>query len=164
MNGKTILSVGVGLLTFFVVKYGISHFTSNKLDVPEEIRNNPEFKKTIDDLENATEGLSRDSSIEDVLKVTETTMAKNLPMKVDDNTILVGVKAGPGKLFTYEYDIIGLPDITAEELETAMKPSLVAQYNGPHMKAYKDNKVVAVYRYSQKDGDLISEITIGAEE
>ncbi len=164
MNGKTIISIVVGALAFFAVKYGVSHFFSNDVDLSQIVKDHPEFSKTADDLEDAVKGLSPNSSIEEILKVTEESMTKNLPIKVDDNTILVGVKAGPGKLFTYDYHIVDLPDITAEQLETAMKPSLTAQYNGPDMKAYKDNKVIAIYRYSQKNGDLISEITIGPEE
>ncbi|NNE92792.1 MAG: hypothetical protein HKN23_14200 [Verrucomicrobiales bacterium] len=164
MNAKTIVGILVGVLAFFGAKYAVKHFMSSGDELPENIRNNPAYAEAVDAIEKDQDKLSQAESVEEALKITEGSLKNTLPIQVDEYTRLVDVKAGPGKLFTYEYTLSGLGEITAEQLEEAMRPELEKQYNGPGMRAFKRGKVVALYRYNDVDGNLITEIRIGPKE
>ena len=93
-------------------------------------------------------------SVEDALKLTEDAISKTLPLEVDEFTTLVGAIAGPGKLFTYDYQLRGeeVENISPDELEAAMRPTLEAQYKSDMMRAFREGKVTALYRYSDSKG------------
>ncbi len=166
MNGKSILGVLVGLIAFFGVKYGFEYFSPGESEVPTvvppAVSNNPAYKKVMGELDAVEEDLEQAESIEEALRLTEKALVKTLPLQLDEFTVMTGVKAGPGKQFTYIYELRGeeVEALSAEELESAMRPQLESQYNGPAMRAYKEGGVTAIYRYSDSKGNLISEIKI----
>ncbi len=163
MNVKSFIAVIAAVVGFFVAKYAIETRISkkrSKVEIPEEYKDNEALKEMVGAVEENQEAIKNAKTIDDALRVTEETISKTLPLKVDGNTTLVRVKAGPGKLFTYEYTVTGIGAMTGEELKRNLRPHLERQYNGPNMRSFKQGGVVAVYKYAKADGTFLCELEI----
>jgi hypothetical protein len=90
-------------------------------------------------------------------------MNKVCPMILDKHTTLQNVVASPDNTIVYNYV---LTDLTKEEvkfdfIEKNVFPNLLENVKtNPEMKLFRDNKVILIYYYSDKNGKFVTEYRI----
>jgi len=86
---------------------------------------------------------------------------------VDEVTRLEGVEALPNKTLLYNYSLITQTssEIPPDALNRIIRPNIVKVYStNPGMKLFRDNGVTLTYRYRDKAGQLIGDISVGPSD
>ena len=92
---------------------------------------------------------------------------KICPYMVDSETRLDNALGGPGKKFIYNYTLINYlsEELDLEQLKSSIYPSILNTVKtNPDMATFRDNDVVLVYRYKDKENMFLFDIEIGPEE
>ena len=156
---KIVVGLTVGIAAYFAAKLLVS-----SLFAPPEpaLQDNPAFNRIMTEVESVEREVEDAGSVEEALKVTAAAVRKTLPLKLDEFTEMIDAKAGPGRKLTYTYRLPGViaAEVDREQFVNDQRPSLTAGYNGPGMKVFRDQKVEAIYRYNDENGDFIAEIVI----
>lgn len=95
------------------------------------------------------------------------TLAANLnskaPITIDADTSLISATPLPNKTIQFHYSTTtkNASDFPQGALKEAILPGLVKTYqNSPDMAVFRENKVTIVYRYTDREGQLIDQFTI----
>jgi hypothetical protein len=86
---------------------------------------------------------------------------------IDEITRLEGAEALPNRTLLYKYSLITKTssEITPNVLEQVVRPNIVKNYSAhPDMKMFRDNGVTLTYRYRDKTGQLIGDISVGPRD
>ena len=86
---------------------------------------------------------------------------------VDEITRLDGAEALPNRTLLYKYSIITKTssEIPPDGLNRIIRRDVVRKYNTlPEMKMFRDNGVTITYRYRDKEGQLIGDISVGPSD
>ena len=86
---------------------------------------------------------------------------------VDEVTRLEGAEALPNRTLLYKYSLItkSASEIPTDALDRVVRPDIVKKYNTlPEMKMFRDNGVTLVYRYRDKEGQMIGDISVGPSD
>jgi hypothetical protein len=113
----------------------------------------------------AIQNKQNQAPVEDQLRSAADQLNKQSGKMIDEVTRLEGVEALPNRTLLYKYSLITktASEIPADALKRNIRPNLVKVYNThPDMKKFRDNGVTMVYRYSDKGGELIGEISVGS--
>lgn len=108
-----------------------------------------------------------ESNIQRDLKKIATQLNRTSPQKVDDETRLDGAEALPKRTLLYKYTLISVTqeEVALSLLEKHVRPEIVKAYRTvPEMQYLRDNAVNLIYRYVDKDGKLIGDLTVGPKD
>ena len=86
---------------------------------------------------------------------------------VDEATRLEGAEALPNRTLVYNYSLCTktASEIPADALDQAVRPNVLKTYRShPDMKFFRDNGVTLKYRYRDKNGELIGDISVGPND
>ena len=86
---------------------------------------------------------------------------------IDEASRLDGAEALPNRTLVYKYSLITKTstEIPPNALNQIVRPRLVQKYNTlPEMKFFRDNGVTLTYRYRDKAGQLIGDISVGPSD
>ena len=86
---------------------------------------------------------------------------------VDEATRFDGAEALPNRTLLYKFTAIAKTssEVPLDALNRTVRPLLVKKYNTlPEMKIFRDNGVTITYRYSDKAGQLIGDISVGPSD
>lgn len=89
---------------------------------------------------------------------------KKTPIMVDDDTRADSAELLPDRTIAYNYTTVKLSrkDVPPDVVTTIIRPGLVEVYkNSPDMKPFRDEGVTLIYRYKDRDGELLGETTVG---
>ncbi|MEM7012854.1 MAG: hypothetical protein AAF585_15370 [Verrucomicrobiota bacterium] len=154
--------LSVGIVAFGAAYLGMSMLNGGRKPSLDELQTNQAYNEMAANLQEAEAAISAAETVEEQLKVTAAALRESLPLELDSATIMIDAQAGPGRILTYTYR---LPGTNASEMNEdafigQMRPGLVQGYNSEAMKMYRDAGVTAVYRYTDDQEQLISEIKI----
>jgi hypothetical protein len=103
-------------------------------------------------------------SVEQQLRVVVNEINKQGNRMIDEVTRLEGAEALPNRTLLYKYSLItkSSSEIPLDAINRIVRPNLVKTYNTlPNMKLFRDNGVTITYRYMDKAGELIGDISVG---
>ena len=85
---------------------------------------------------------------------------------VDEVTRLDGAEVLPNRTLLYKYSITKTSsEISSDALNRIVRPNIVKTYNTlPEMKILRDNGVTITYRYRDKAGQLIRDVSVGPSD
>lgn len=92
---------------------------------------------------------------------------KQGPKMIDDDTRLEGVETLANRTILYKYSIVTklASEIAPDAINQNIRPNVVKAYNTlPDMKLFRDNGVTIVYRYKDKAGELIGDLSVGPSD
>lgn len=110
-----------------------------------------------------TRQLSRPAALDRLLVQASSEMNKNLPMMLDQNTRLDTTHPEPDKTLVYRYTLVNTKIAALDKVKfvESMRPMIVAHYRtNDTMKAFRDGGVTMKYRYSDQQGNFITEIVV----
>lgn len=105
--------------------------------------------------------------VDRVLAGTADELNKTLPMMVDSDTRLDTTMALPNKTFNYMYTLVNYSvyELDADELENLMRPIILNNLRtSTDIQYFKDNDVILVYTYRDKDGLQVIKLTFESDE
>ncbi len=103
------------------------------------------------------------TSVDEQLMQVAKEINKNCPITVDKDTRLDNTMASVGKRFTYSYTLTSwaAEEIDLTALQNYLRPRIInSAKTSPDMKYLRDNSVTIVYRYLDKTGRFIFDITV----
>jgi len=106
-------------------------------------------------------------SPEDRVRAMADQINKQGSIMVDTSTRLEAAEALPNRTLLYNYSLISKTssEISAEALNRIVRPDIVKKYNIlPEMKVFRDNGITVIYRYRDKAGQLIGDISVGPSD
>ena|SRR6266481_1641961 len=86
---------------------------------------------------------------------------------IDEVTRLEGAEALPNRTLLYKYSLITKTssEIPLDALNRIVRPGIAKKYNTlPEMKMFRDNGITITYRYRDKAGQLIGDISVGPSD
>jgi len=106
-------------------------------------------------------------SPEDQLMALADQINKQGSVMVDKVTRLDGAEALPNRTLLYKYSLISKTssEIPPDALNRIVRPDVVRKYNTlPEMAVLRDNGISITYRYRDKAGQLIGDISVGPSD
>ena len=101
------------------------------------------------------------ATLEEALVASAEATRRGLPIKVDEETTFLDVRAGPGLKFTYIYSLsVDVEDLDIAQFAAAMRPSLEQAYQSDVMTRFREGKVQVVYRYLDQSNKPITDVVI----
>ncbi|UDQ98673.1 hypothetical protein AAEX28_00970 [Lentisphaerota bacterium WC36G] len=89
--------------------------------------------------------------------------SKNMPMKIDDQTIVTSIELGVGETLIYNYETRGInfEEIDLKVFKNELRKQLEhAYFNNKQFKPFRDNNVTLVFRYFTPEKKLITEVKV----
>jgi len=108
-----------------------------------------------------------ETNIQRELKKVASDINRKSPQQVDEETRLDGAETLPERTFLYKYTLISVTqeEVALSLLEEHVRPEIVKAYRThPEMKYLRDNAVNLIYRYVDKDGKPIGDLTVGPKD
>lgn len=106
---------------------------------------------------------NKDNSIDKEMKLVADELNKTCPVQVDEYTVLENTVALPGKIFQYNYKLIGL-DKSEVNLDTVRKyvyPGILENIKtNPSMEPQRKRDVTFKYYYKDKNGAFVDEYVV----
>jgi len=105
-------------------------------------------------------------SFEDQLKTLADQINRKGSKMVDEVTRLDGAEVLPNRTLLYKYSFTKTSsEISSDALNRIVRPNIVKTYNTlPEMKILRDNGVTITYRYRDKAGQLIGDVSVGPSD
>jgi hypothetical protein len=106
-------------------------------------------------------------SVDEMLKLVADKINSQGGRVIDADTRLEGAEALPGRKLLYKYTIVtkSASEVQLDALNGLIRPKLVKIYNSePDMKLFRDNGVTIIYRYSDKTGQLVGDVSVGPDD
>lgn len=125
------------------------------------------FGKAGAETASVTESVTREVNFEQTLLDTAEAMNKTLPRAIDRETVLSAVAALPGKKFYYQYALINFDkeQIDARDFTEKMGPHLLEGIKtNPNMQNFRDNDVILIYAYTDRNGNEIALMEFGPKD
>ena len=100
---------------------------------------------------------------EQELKRAVKTLNESCPLMVDEETRLNAVLVLPGNKVAYKYSLINMEKRNTEiqELKASLEPEIIANVKtNPDMQINRDHNTTLIYRYADKHGEFLFEITV----
>ncbi|MFY7788388.1 MAG: hypothetical protein ACOVQA_11000, partial [Thermoflexibacteraceae bacterium] len=129
----TIVGFVVGMITFTLVSLGVQELF---------------FKPT---------------SFDQAMMQAASEINKSCPIMVDQETRLDNTVALPNNSFQYNYTLVNMvkSDVNIEALREYLQPIITNNIKtSPDMKLYRENKVIMLYQYKDKNGEFIFKLTL----
>jgi len=105
-----------------------------------------------------------EGSVDEQLSTLAADLNSKAPIAIDADTSLISATTLPNKTIQYHYSTTTkiASDFQQGALKEALLPRLIKAYkSSPDMAGFRDNKVTIVYRYTDREGQLIEQFTIG---
>lgn len=106
------------------------------------------------------------NDIESELKKVAVELNKKTPMEVDEYSRLDSVSTIGKTNFIYNYTLFGLnkAEVNLDTVNKYIRPSLIENIkNNPDLKIYRDNKITIDYKYYDRNGVFVTEISVTPE-
>ncbi|HYF70851.1 MAG TPA: hypothetical protein VD884_22105 [Ohtaekwangia sp.] len=100
---------------------------------------------------------------EQELKRAVKTLNESCPMMVDEETRLDEVLVLPENKIAYKYSLVNMVkrDTEIQDLKASLEPEIIANVKtNPDMQINRDHKTTLIYRYLDKHGAFLFEITV----
>lgn len=113
--------------------------------------------------ERARQLRERKGSVDEQLSALAANLNSKTPITIDAYTSLLSASNLPNKTIQYHYSTPTkiASDFPQGALKEALLPGLLKKYQtSPDMAVFRDNKVTIVYRYTDREGQLIDQFTI----
>jgi len=132
-KGK-VIGIIVGIIAFVISYYGVQQL----------------FKK----------------DLESELKNAALELNKQTPMQIDEYSRLDSASTKGKTNFIYHYTLFHLKksEVNLDTVNKYLRPSIVENIkNSPKLKVYRDNKITMDYKYYDKNGVFVTEISVTPE-
>ena len=105
-------------------------------------------------------------SVEAQLSLVAERVNKQEPVMIDEDTKLDGAEALPGRILVYKYTLsLARAELPANLIEQNIRPNLLEAYKAhPDMKTFREEGVTIVYRYKDRSGEAIGEVSVGPKD
>jgi len=101
------------------------------------------------------------------LKVSAAEINRKGPVMVDKDTRLEGAEVLPGHTLMYKYTILSVTrdQVPPGKLEAALRPNILKSFKtSSEMASMRRLGVTLIYRYNDKNGELIGDVTVGPKD
>ncbi|MEM9722229.1 MAG: hypothetical protein AAGA10_23385 [Bacteroidota bacterium] len=106
------------------------------------------------------------NDLETELKITAEKLNESTPIQVDEYTRLDSTSAIGKTNFIYHYTLFNQEksEVNLDSVDKYFRPILIENIkNSPDLKIYRDNNITMAYRYFDKNGVFITEISVSPD-
>ena len=104
--------------------------------------------------------------LESELKNAALELNKQTPLEIDQYSRLDSASAKGKTNFIYYYTLIELEksEVNLDTVNKYMRPNIIENVkNSPDLKIYRDNNITMDYKYYDKNGNFVTEISVSPE-
>lgn len=92
---------------------------------------------------------------------------KTTPKQLDEETRLDSAESLPNRTFRYNITLVSVTksEVDAEAIKDFVEPNIMSNVkSASDLKAFRDNNITIVYRYKDKDGELLFDVEVTPDE